>query len=321
MYSQCLVSVVIPTHKRELKYLQRSVESAIDQTYTNTEIVIVDDNSELPQYRSLVSDYVNSLNNEKIRLFFNEKNLGGSLTRNRGIDEAKGEYIAFLDDDDAFLPDRIEKMLDFMQKEDCDMAFTNLLMRNNAGRVVDYRTHRKIESSDNDYMLRYQLTKNISGTSSFMFRTESVRRIGGFKQAKMGQDFYLVMRAIEGGLKIRYFDNDSVIIYKHSDGGISQGRNKIDGENALFELKKSYFDRLSKREIRFVKFRHYAVMVVAYLRNRRIFSAAAMGVMAFVSSPADFFVEVMGFFGRIISHRNYEYPTPEETKLPEKVIR
>ena len=317
-----LVSVVIPTHKRELKYLQRSVESVLNQTYDNWELVIVDDNSEEPVYRSMVEDYVSQLGDARIHLYKNEKNLGGSLTRNRGIDESKGEYISFLDDDDAYLPYRIEEMLNFMIENDCEMAFTNLLMRNNSGKVVDFRDHSGIEAYDNDYLLRYHLTKNISGTSSFMFRTEAIRRIGGFKDAKMGQDFYLMVRTITGGLRVRFLNSNSVIIYKHSDGGISQGKNKIIGENSLYEYKKQYFDRLSKKDIRFIKFRHYAVMVIAYLRNRNVFGAAAMGFMAFISSPGDFFREVFGFFNRIASHRNEEITVPEKpAKVPETITR
>lgn len=319
---QPLVSVVIPTHKRELKYIQRSVESVLNQTYTNWELVIVDDNSELPEYREMVKGFVSSLNNSKIHLYLNEKNLGGSLTRNRGIDESKGEYISFLDDDDAYLPYRIEEMLSFMIETDCDMAFTNELMRNNKGKVVDFRDHSGIKSCDNDYLLRYQLTKNISGTSSFMYRTEAIRKIGGFKDAKMGQDFYIIMRTIEGGLKVRFLNSNSVIIYKHSDGGISQGRNKINGENSLFEYKKHYFNILSKDEIKYVKFRHYAVMVVAYLRNRNVFAAAGMGIAAFCSSPSDFFKEVFGFFARIFKYKNDIYvPEKRTEKIPDAVVR
>lgn len=315
------VSVVIPTHKRELKYLQRSVESVINQSYKDLEIVLVDDNSELPEYRKMVEDYVETLDSNRVHLFENEKNLGGSLTRNRGVDEAKGEYIAFLDDDDAYLSNRIGDMLEFMEKNGCDMSFTNLIMHNNNDKVVDVRDHTSLDRFDNDYLFKYHLTKNISGTSSFMYRADAIRKIGGFKDAKMGQDFYLMIRTITGGLKIRFFNSNSVIIYKHSDGGISQGRNKIDGENALYEFKKKYFNRLSKPEIRFVKFRHYAVMVVAYLRNRNPFAAAGMGFMAFVSSPADFFKEVFGFFGRIISRRNEEITVPVETKVRETATR
>ncbi len=300
------VSVVIPTHKRELKYLKRSVESVFSQTFTDWELVIVDDNSELPEYRKMVEDYVGKLNSDKVHLFENERNLGGSLTRNRGIDESGGEYISFLDDDDAYLPERIEEMLQFMIDEDCDMAFTNLVMHNNNDKVVDVRDHSGLDNFDNDYLFRYHLTKNISANSSFMFRTEAIRRIGGFKDVKMGQDFYLMVRTITGGLKVRFLNSNSVIIYKHMDGGISQGRNKIIGENSLYEFKKQYFDRLTKSEIRFVKFRHYAVMVVAYLRNRNIFGAAGMGFMAFISSPGDFFREVFGFFGRILSRQSDE---------------
>lgn len=298
-----LVSVVIPTHNRELYYLQRSIGSVLNQTFADYEIIVVDDNSENPELRKTLSEYVESLDNDKVRICFNEKNLGGSLTRNRGIDESKGKYIAFLDDDDAYLPYRLERLTDCFQKENCDMVFTNLLMRTNSGKIVDYRTHRGMQSTDNEYLLRYQLTKNISATSSFMFKADSLRRIGGFKDAKMGQDFHVVMRAIEGGLKLFYLDDDSVIIYKHGDGGISQGRNKITGEKNLYNFKKNYFDILSNKEKKYVRFRHYAVMAVAYKRNKRAISMIGSGFAAFFSSPSDCINELTGFLKNVSDER------------------
>lgn len=317
-----LVSVVIPTYKRELKYLQRSVESVLNQTYSNIELIIVDDNSENPYFRELVETYVSSLDSSVVRLLKNEKNLGGSLTRNVGIDASTGDFITFLDDDDAYLPNRIEELIDYMLAEDCDMVFTNMIMRNNKGVVVDYREHSKIESFDNDYLFRYHLTRIISGTSSFIYRSEAIRKIGCFQDAKMGQDFFLMVRSIQGGLKIRYLNTNTVVVYKHSDGGISQGKNKIIGENNLYNFKKQFFHLMTSEEKRYIKFRHYAVMVVAYMRNRNPFGMLAMGFMALISSPIDFFTDVFGFFKRIRTHKNDEIiiPTQPHT-VPETVTK
>lgn len=112
-----------------------------------------------------------------------------------------------------------------------------------------------------------------------------------------------MMRAIEGDLKIRYLDDDSVVIYKHSDGGISQGRNKITGENNLFEFKKQYFNILSKEEINYVKFRHYAVMAVAYKRNKKVLPMIGSGFSAFFSSPSDCLKELTGYFKNVSGER------------------
>ena len=316
-----VVSVIIPSHKRDLATVRRAVESVVNQTYKNIEIVVVDDSPADFEDRNAIADYVNSIDFEGTAVYIrNENPLGGSLARNVGIEACTGDYVTFLDDDDEYYPKKIENQLGFMLENNCDLSFSDMIIYNTAGKVVDYRDHPGIADFSNDTLLRYHLTKNLSGTPSFMFKTEKLREIGGFPDAKMGQDFYVMLRAIECGLDIKYCKTCDIKVYKHSNGGISQGRNKLSGENSLFEYKKKYFPRLTKSEIRFVKFRHYAVMVVAYLRNKNPLFALGMGVMAFVSSPADFFREVFGFFSRVIAHRDESYPEPEvEIKIPETV--
>lgn len=317
------VSVIIPTHKRELRLVKRAVESVVNQTYGDVEVVVVDDSPADYAERENIASYMSTVQSGGgVQYIQNKEPMGGSLSRNVGIAAAKGDYITFLDDDDEYLPKKVENQLGFMLENGCDLSFCDMIMYNEAGKVVDYRDHPGIKDFKNNTLLRYHLTKNLSGTPTFMFRTEKLREIGGFPDAKMGQDFYMMLKAIESGLEIRYVETCDIKVYKHSSGGISQGRNKIDGENALYEFKKQYFNRLSKSEIRFVKFRHYAVMVVAYLRNKKVLSAAGMGFMAFVSSPGDFFREVFGFFGRIVKHKNYENEAPAKTeKLSETITK
>lgn len=299
----CLVSVIIPTYKRKLDFVSNALHSVINQTYKNIEIVVVDDSPSDFPYRDEIRDYVNSLTSCKVIYIRNEKNLGGSLSRNVGINAANGEYITFLDDDDEYLPGKVEKQLKFMLETDCDMSFSNMIMYRLDGKVCDYRDHKGIKNYDNDTLLRYHLTKNLSGTPSFMFKADKLREIGGFKDAKMGQDFFLMLIAIESGLSIRYFDSCDVKVFKHNDGGISQGQNKIDGENMLYEFKKKYFDRLSKKEIKFVKFRHNMVMAVAYKRNHMYGTMICCFINAFFISPKFFVEESASFIKNIIRYR------------------
>ena len=93
-------------------------------------------------------------------------------------------------------------------------------------------------------------------------------------------------------------------VYKHADGGITQGKNKINGENRLYEFKKKYFSQLSKKEIRFINFRHWAVMVVAHKRNSMYPQMLGAGVKALVSSPIDFVTQVTGFLNKVTKHRS-----------------
>jgi glycosyltransferase involved in cell wall biosynthesis len=103
-----LVTVYIPTYNR-LQLLQRAVDSVLDQTYQNIELIIVDDNS-----NDGTKDYLTELAKKDHRVNFkiNTLNLGASASRNKAIQAARGEFITGLDDDDYFMQRRIEEFLD-----------------------------------------------------------------------------------------------------------------------------------------------------------------------------------------------------------------
>ena len=297
------VTVIIPTYKRTVDFLSRAVQSVINQTYSNVEIIVIDDSPEDYTERNDIKEYMNSVSNKDIKYYQNEQNMGGSLARNRGIGLATGEYISFLDDDDEYMPEKIEKQVKFMLCEGKDLSFSNMIMYNQAGTVVDFRDYNDIPAFDNASLLHYHLMRHMTGTPTFMFKTSKLREIGGFEDAKMGQEFYLMLKSIERGLSIGYIPECDVKVYKHADGGITQGKNKIDGENRLYEFKKSYFSQLNSKEIRFINFRHWAVMVVAFKRNSMYPQMVGAGVKAFISSPFDFTTQVFGFLSKVRKHR------------------
>lgn len=230
--------------------------------------------------------------------------MGGSLARNRGIELATGEYISFLDDDDEYMPEKIEKQIKFMLYGGNDLSFSNMIMYNSSGIVVDFREYTDIPAFDNESLLHYHLMHHMTGTPTFMFKTNKLREIGGFEDAKMGQEFYLMLKSIEKGLSIGYIPECDVKVYKHEEGGITQGKNKIDGENRLYEFKKKYYSQLNKQETRFINFRHWAVMVVAFKRNSMYVQMIEAGVKAFFSSPSDFTTQVFGFLNRVKKYRS-----------------
>jgi len=112
---QTLVSVIIPTYKGS-KELKRAVDSVLTQTYKNVEVIIVDDNIPESEERK-VTEYIMNQYADRNNVFYykHECNKNGSAARNTGISKAKGEYIAFLDDDDYYLSDRIEKSMKYCE--------------------------------------------------------------------------------------------------------------------------------------------------------------------------------------------------------------
>jgi glycosyltransferase involved in cell wall biosynthesis len=301
------VSVVIPTYKREVKYLQRAIESIRNQTYKNTEIVIVDDNPPNSNYRQEVMQYMGQFkNNNDLIYILNPKNLGGSISRNNGINAATGDYITFLDDDDEYLPKKIAKQLEFMVQNGCDMSFTDLKLVNESKIIVDYREYSDLQKFDKMNLLKYHLMRHLTGTPTFMYKAKELKDIGGFEDAKMGQEFYLMLKSIENNLEIQYLPECDVLAYRHSDGGISHGKNKISGELALNNFKRKYFHLFSFREKMFIQFRHYAVMVIAYKRNKNYLQSLLNGILMFIVSPIDFFREIYKFIMKKLKYKNVE---------------
>lgn len=102
------ISIIIPFHNR-FAWLKEAIESVLNQTYQDFELILIDDGSDED-----FSHYF-PINNQKIR-YFRQFNQGQSVARNLGISQATGEYVAFLDSDDIFLPNKLQIQLNFMEK-------------------------------------------------------------------------------------------------------------------------------------------------------------------------------------------------------------
>lgn len=297
-----IVSVIIPTYKRSWEYLGRAVNSVKKQTFSDIEIIVVDDSPDSYEERKNIFKQMELLcaNDKRIVYLVNEKNIGGSLSRNRGINSAKGEFITFLDDDDEYLPEKVEKQLRFMHETNCDMSFANMKMYStSSGRVVDYRDYKDIWSFENSELLKYHLMKHLTGTPTYMFKREKLVAVGGFDDVPIMQEYFLMLKCIKKGLVIRYFDSCDLKVYKHPGEGITTGKRKVDAEKRLYKIKQEYFSQLTAKQIRYIRFRHWAVMVVAYKRNKQYYMMPLAGIAAFFSSPKDFITEVIGFAKKI----------------------
>lgn len=114
-----LVSIVMPAYNSE-QYIQESIESVLRQTYTNWELLIVDDCSS-----DSTADIVRTFQDERIRYIKNEQNGGAAVCRNRALREAKGKWIAFLDSDDRWFPEKLEKQIHFMEANGYKFTYTD----------------------------------------------------------------------------------------------------------------------------------------------------------------------------------------------------
>ena len=119
-FSQVEVSVIMPAYNAE-KYIYDSILSVQKQTFINWELIIIDDNSD-DLTTTVVKEF--TLTDERIRLIQHKQNFGAAVSRNTGISIAKGRFIAFLDSDDLWLPEKLVRQISFMKKNNFCFTFT-----------------------------------------------------------------------------------------------------------------------------------------------------------------------------------------------------
>ena len=285
-----MVSVVIATYRRD-QALANALNSLTTQTYHDFEVVLVDDNASMEwnnKVKAIVSSYETQL---QIRYFQNKENIGSAKTRNKGIVESKGEFVTFLDDDDLYLPKKIENQINQMIAESADYSLMNLALYYEDDTLSEIRKRDYLLSNESKNLLFYHLKYHMTGTDTMMFRKEYLMSFGGFEALDVGDEFYLMMRAIISGGKFVYCNTCDVKAYVHTETeGLSSGKAKIDGENRLYRFKKQYLLNLSKRDKRYIRMRHFAVLSFAYLRMKNFILFFVYGCFSFFISPKDCFI-------------------------------
>ena len=114
-----LVSIIMPSYNTAL-YIEKTIQSVLDQTYPNWELIIVDDCS-----TDNTDEVLEKIKDTRIHYLKNEKNSGAAVSRNKALRESKGQWIAFLDSDDLWMPNKLEKQIRFMEENGYAFSYTN----------------------------------------------------------------------------------------------------------------------------------------------------------------------------------------------------
>lgn len=279
------ISVVVPTFRRS-ELLPRALDSLLQQTWPNIQVVVVDDNlPESGSAKATTAALEPYLSRDNFIYVHTSGAIGGGAARNLALRHCTGEYIAFLDDDDRFLPDKLERQLQFMVDNDLDASYHDVRWVDDQEKLVELRRLDYATDFTTDALLKTHILHSLCPTATYMIRRAALKKTDGFGEVPSGQDFILMLRCIESGMKIGYLPGDLVVQYLHQGDRISLGDNKIRGENLLYQLKHDYFHLLTRRERSYVRFRHYAVLSFASLRSRRPLRAALYAFVTVCSSP------------------------------------
>lgn len=224
-----LVSCIIPSYKRN-DMITRSIDSVLAQTYSNIEVLVVDDNEKGSTYSLGLQEIMNGYNNERIKLLTQPCHINGAAARNFGIKHSNGEYIAFLDDDDEWLPTKIEKQVDFLVHNSEYAGASTLSAIYTNGRL-------KCKSSKYDVdNLQYKvLIRQVDiCTSTFLARKSALLAMGAFDEHLIRhQDLQLFVAFLET-FKIGLIPE--VLVKMHSDSEINRPN-----VQKLIQIKKEYF--------------------------------------------------------------------------------
>ncbi len=117
-----LISIILPAYNTQEVFLREAVESVLTQTYSAWELLVIDDSTTAP-----VGKIIESYQDERIKYFRNPQNLGMAASRNRGLELAAGEFIALLDHDDLWMPEKLEMQLELIRSANCNMVYSPVI--------------------------------------------------------------------------------------------------------------------------------------------------------------------------------------------------
>lgn len=279
------VSVIIPTYKNR-GGLIGSVESALSQDCEGLiEVIVVDDNDPQSSFRKHTEDLMAQYNdNPKVKYIRHEVNKNGAAARNTGLRAAKGDLIAFLDDDDLFLQEKLTKQVAYLCKHpEFDAVYCH-------ARRGDHVASTSVIEGDGsrDILL---LQSNFF-TPSLMFRRESIEAIHGFDESfRRHQDYELLLRFFATGYKIGCVPEVLIEI------GLNKGENIPTGEKVnqlkayFFDKFKSFIDKEDKKTPGFankVYAKHYAGVFLNHLKHKYFIYAVQTFTHYFFKSPITF---------------------------------
>jgi glycosyltransferase involved in cell wall biosynthesis len=232
-----LVSVILPTYNRE-RLVGRAIQSILNQTYANFELIVVDDCSK-DNTKSVVTDFQDC----RIRYIWHEKNRGAVAARNTGIRVAKGEYIAFQDSDDEWLPEKLEKQMMAFDSASSDLGVVYTGYWLIANGIITYSPilddMKQIEGDIHDALL---LT-NFIGTPTTVVRRECFEKAGMFENLPRLQEWGLWLK-ISKYYKFKFINEALVNAYRQSDGISSNMNAYIVARKYILD---KYFEEISKK--------------------------------------------------------------------------
>jgi len=220
---KALVSIITPLYNSQA-FIAETINSVLNQSYKNWELILIDDCSS-DNTLDIVSEFITKHNN--IKLIKNANNSGAAISRNKGIEAAKGDYIAFLDADDLWKPEKLEKQIAFMKLEDCDVCFSSYEQIDEAGNSLN-KLIKALPVLNYNTLLKTNYIGNLTG----IYNAKALGKIEAANLRKR-QDWLLWLSAIKKSNKPAKSVQESLAYYRVREGSMSSNKIELLKHNYL----------------------------------------------------------------------------------------
>jgi teichuronic acid biosynthesis glycosyltransferase TuaG len=221
------VSIIIPVYHLE-KYIKQTMQCVMDQTFTDWELILVEDNSD-DRSGELIEEFIKEHGIEdKAKLIRQRDDSGAAAARNRGVSESKGRYIAYLDGDDVWAKDKLEKQLAFMKENDAAFSFTGYEFAN-----ADAVGTGKVVRVKKEFTYKQALKNTTIFTSTVMFDTEKIPREKLMMPRIKSEDTALWWNILREGVTAYGLD-ENLVLYRRP--GKSLSSNKLEALRRIWNL-------------------------------------------------------------------------------------
>jgi len=210
------ITVIMSVFREPKLWLQQAIESILSQTYTNFEFIIVLDDPQNEEAKSVLEAYAKK--DQRILLLINEKNQGLIFSLNRALQRAKGHYIARMDADDISHTDRLEKQKQYIEDKNLDLIGSNINLFREDGNV--FATTDKLIYHESIKKLLCLGTTNIAHPTFFVKKTV-YDKLGGYGDAEHVEDKEFLARAICEGFRVGNIP-ETLLDYRYNDQSITK---------------------------------------------------------------------------------------------------
>jgi len=239
MNSNPLVSIIIPAYNAE-RFIKRVLESALAQTYKNIEIIVIDDGS-----TDKTAEIVKNYKDPRI-IYLYQKNQGQGPARNNGIKKSQGEYITFLDADDYYFPEKVEKQVRFLENHpEYQAVYCNALHFYSDNPTVFFKKKGNFHSGD---IFKDLLESSYINPNTIMVYRKVLDKAGLFNENRYyPEDWELWLKISRAGFKFGYLDEDLVKVEIRPDSNTTMAIQWILKNNAL-KMFENIFSSMSQKE-------------------------------------------------------------------------